>query len=278
MVFYREEMNELRELLRQDALAVPLDIAALQIANIEYPDLDVEPFVTLLDSHAREFGERLDSETAADEFIELLNSYLFEELGFHGNSDDYYDPANSCLNDVLLRRTGIPITLSVVYMEIARRLERRVQGVGLPGHFLVMMEDSDFRVYIDPFHAGQTLTESECFDLAREATGMDLAEDSSMLAPVSNRHIVIRMLNNLRAVYFQRNDAPRAAKVLDLLIEASPESAEEYKQRGVCRAQMGQFETARADLQTYLRLAPGAADRSQVTAEIERLNKLRAMR
>lgn len=271
-------MNELRELLRRDDVSVPLDLAALQIANIEYPDLQLDPFLVLLHSHASEFSERVNADTPGEDFVDLFNAYLFDELGFCGNGEDYYDPANSCLNEVLVRRTGIPITLSVVYMEVARRLGRRVHGVGLPGHFLVCFDESDYHAYLDPFHAGQTLSAEECFDLAREATGMDLADDESMLAPVSKRHIVIRMLNNLRAVYFQRNDPERASKVLDLLIESSPESAEEYKQRGVCRAQLGLLDAAEEDLQSYLRLAPGAGDRTQVAAELDRLRKLRAMR
>lgn len=277
MLFYRE-MNELRELLRCESAAVPLDLAALQIASIQYPDLELEPFLVLLESHATEFGERVNARTGTEEFIDLLNAYLFEELGFQGNSDDYYDPANSCLNEVLIRRTGIPISLSLVYMEVARRLGRKVHGVGLPGHFLVMVDEPGYRAFIDPFHQGQSLTEEECYELAREATGMDLADDEAMLAPVPNRHVALRMLNNLRAVYFQRNDPKRAEQVLDLLIEASPESAEEYKQRGVCRAQLGLLDLAQADLQTYLRLAPSAVDRPQVVAELERLKRLRTMR
>lgn len=270
-------MHELRELLRQENASVPLDVAALQVANIEYPNLELGHFLVLLDSHASEFGERVSKRTSGEEFIELLNTYLFEELGFHGNSDDYYNPANSCLNEVLVRRTGIPITLSLVYMEIGRRLGRHIHGVGLPGHFLVHFDEPDFRAYLDPFHGGQSLTDEECFELAREATGMELADDQEMLRPVSKRHIVVRMLNNLRAVYFQRNDPSRAVQVLDLLIEAAPDSAEEYKQRGVCKAQLGMLEPAQSDLQTYLRLSPEAGDRQQVTAELERLSKLKTL-
>lgn len=271
-------MQELRELLRRDTPSVPLDVAALQIASIEFPDMELEPFLVLLDSHASEFGERVHAQTTGEDFVEQLNTYLFEELGFQGNADDYYDPANSCLNEVLLRRKGIPITLSLVYMEIVRRLGRRIHGVGLPGHFLVMIDEPDHKAYLDPFHGGQTLTEEECYELAREATGMELTDDPSMLAPVSNRHIVVRMLNNLRAVYFQRNDPAKALQVLDLLIESAPESAEEYKQRGVCRAQLGLLEPAQDDFQMYLRLAPAAGDRQQVAAELERLRKLRSLR
>lgn len=271
-------MFELRELLREDSVDVPLDVAALQIATIEYPQLTVEPFLVLLDSHATEFAERVSSRTSGEEFVELLNLYLFEELGFQGNSDDYYDPANSCLNEVLTRRLGIPITLSLVYVEIGRRLGRPIHAIGLPGHFLVAYGAADFQAIIDPFHAGQIRSEEECYELAREATGLPLSDDPDLLAPVSNRHIAVRILNNLRSIYFQRREAYKAVQVLDLLIESAPESAEEYKQRGVCQVQIERYEDARDDLQQYLRLAPNAPDKPQVAAELERIRRLLALR
>jgi regulator of sirC expression with transglutaminase-like and TPR domain len=257
---------------------VPLDVAALQIATIEYPELAVEPFLVLLDSHATEFGERVNARTSGEEFIDLLNHYLFEELGFQGNSEEYYDPANSCLNEVLTRRLGIPISLSLVYIEIGRRLGRPIHGVGLPGHFLVSYEGADFQAIIDPFHAGQIRSEQECYELAREATGVPLQDDPDLLAPVSNRHIAIRMLNNLRSIYFQRREAFKAVRVLDLLIESAPDSAEEYKQRGVCLARIERYEEARDDFEKYLRLAPNAADRRQVAAELDRVRRLIGLR
>ena len=271
-------MNELRELLRNGSEAVPLDLAALQIATVEYPDLVPEPWLVLLDSHAAEFRQRVDKRTPGAEFIGALNEYMFDELGFGGNSESYYDPANSCLNEVLLRRSGIPISLSIVYMEVARRAGRTVEGVGLPGHFIVHYSDRECEAWIDPFHAGQVLSPDECFELAREATGMSLPDDLSLLQPVSHRHIAIRMLNNLRAVYFQRSEHEKAVRVLDLLIESSPQNAaEEYKQRGVCGAQLGRFRDAQQDFETYLRLAPGAPDRQQVIAELERIRRLASL-
>lgn len=272
------KMLDLRELLRGDSANVPLDVAALQIANIEYPHTAIEPYLVLLDSHATEFGERVGKRTSGEDFVQLLNEYLFQELGFEGNSNDYYDPANSCLNEVLTRRLGIPITLALVYMEIGRRLGRQIHGIGLPGHFLVQYDGPDFRAFIDPFHGGQVRTEEECFELAREATGMPLADDPSLLEPVSRRHIAVRMLNNLRAIYFQRQQPEKGARVLNLLIEADPASPEEYKQRAVCRTQLDEFDGARADLETYLRLAPNASDRDQVIAEMVRIRKLALLR
>jgi len=267
-------MQELRELLRVGSTSVPLDVAALQIGCIENPEFGIAEWLELLDSHASEFGERVTPDTPGEDFITLLNEYLFEELEFQGNADDYYDPANSCLQHVRMRRLGIPITLSIVYMEIARRLKRTVHGVGLPGHFLVMYEDAEFEALIDPFHGGTVLSPTECFDLAREATGMPLEDDESMLTPVPARHIAIRMLNNLRATYFRRREPAKAVQVLDLLIEATPDSAEEYKQRGICLAQTERLPEAERDLQRYLLLAPSAEDATAVAAELDRIRQI----
>jgi regulator of sirC expression with transglutaminase-like and TPR domain len=265
-------VRELRELLTGESEHVPLDVAALQLAAIEYPEVSTGAFLQLLDSHAREIEERVSDETAGPQFIQTLNEYLFGELGFRGNSDDYYSPANSCLNEVLASRTGIPITLSLVYMEISRRLGRTVLGIGLPGHFIVQYYDDEFTAFIDPFNRGRVLFDIECYRLAKEVTGVDVSRNPDVLRPVSKRHIVVRMLNNLRAAYFRRQDPSKAIRVLDLLIEAMPDSAEEYKQRGMCLVQQQQFKAARRDLEFYLRLAPGAPDREQIEAHLTRIN------
>jgi regulator of sirC expression with transglutaminase-like and TPR domain len=263
-------MQELRELLAGATDGVPLDVAALQIATIEYPEVSVEPFLVLLDSYATEAAEYVHASFEGDDFIAALNSYLFDELGFQGNTTDYYSPANSCLNEVLTRRTGIPITLSLVYMEVGRRLGRRIEGIGLPGHFVVHYSDGDFDAYIDPFNCGRLLDRSDCFDLALDA-GLDISGDAGALRPVSNRHIALRMLNNLRAVYFRMQNAEKAVRVLDLLIEANPGSAEEYKQRGMLLAQLERYARARRDLEKYLRLARHAPDREEIMRHIERI-------
>jgi regulator of sirC expression with transglutaminase-like and TPR domain len=266
-------MQELRELLMGGPEDPGLDLAALQIASIEYPEVSPGPFLDVLDSYARELGERLSSEADGEEFIHAINEYLFEELGFQGNQHEYYHPGNSCLNEVLTKRIGIPISLSVVYMEIARRLGRKVHGIGLPGHFIVQYEDEHVTAFIDPFHAGRLMFEAECFDLAREITGLDISADPTVLKPVTKRQILLRMLNNLRSVYFQRREPLKAIRVLGLLIDADPESPEEYKQRGVCLAQVQRFEDARQDLEVYLRLSPDAPDRDPVIQQIERINQ-----
>jgi regulator of sirC expression with transglutaminase-like and TPR domain len=261
-------VRELRELLVGETEEVPLDLAALQVATIEYPQIDVNSFLLLLDSYAREAGERVSDSTDGPAFIQILNHYLFDELGFHGNSGDYYNPANSCLNEVLASRTGIPITLSLVYMEISRRLGRTVLGIGLPGHFVVQYYDDAFSAFIDPFHEGRILFDVECLDLAKNVTGVDVSLNPDVLRPVSNRHIIVRMLNNIRAAYFRAQNMAKAILILDLLIEAMPESPEEYKQRGMCLMQMQKLKAARADFAIYLRLRPDAVDRQQIEAQL----------
>lgn len=266
-------MHELRELLQGGPGNPGLDVAALQIATVEYAELAPSTFVEVLDSYGRELSERVSSTADGEEFIHTMNEYMFEELGFQGNQDDYYHPANSCLNEVLTKRVGIPISLSVVYMEIARRAGRKVHGIGLPGHFIVQYQDEDISAFIDPFHAGRLMFETECYELAHEITGLDISADTSALKPVPKRHILIRMLNNLRSVYFQRQQPLKAIEVLTLLIESDPGSPDEYKQRGVCLAQVNRFAHARTDLEMYLKLSPDAPDRDPVSQQIERITR-----
>jgi regulator of sirC expression with transglutaminase-like and TPR domain len=264
-------VRELRELLAGGSEQTPLDVAALQLAAIEYPEVSADSFLLLLDSHAREVEERISENTSGPAFIQTLNRYLFEELGFRGNAEDYYNPGNSCLNEVLASRTGIPITLSLLYMEISRRVDRTVLGIGLPGHFIVQYYDDEFTAFIDPFNGGRILFDVECLGLARQVTGVDVSGNPDVLRPVSKRHILIRMLNNLRAAYFRRQNHSKAIQVLDLLIEAMPDSPDEYKQRGICLAQTQQWKAARRDLATYLRLAPDAPDREQIETQLARI-------
>jgi len=269
-------MQPLLDLLAGRSEEPSLDRAALALARIEYPGLDIEPFIGILDSYAVELSERLAGRCHGSDYIEAANQYLFGELGFTGNAAHYYDPRNSCLNDVLIARTGIPITLAVVYLEIGRRLAQPVYGIGLPGHFLVQYRDADFAAYIDVFHGGKLLTTPECFDLARQAAGVPLSDDPRMLAPASKRQIVMRMLHNLRGVYLHRRAYRKALQTLNLLVAADPESAEEYKQRGMVHLQMRNATAARGDLEAYLRLAPEATDRAEIDQRLRSLRSYQA--
>jgi len=272
VVFY-DTVQALSDLLAGSRDAVELDAAALLVATIEYPGLEISRYCRVIDQHAEILSRRLGLGSDGRDFVLAVNAYLFEELGFRGNTTDYYNPANSCLNDVLTLRTGIPITLSVLYLEIARRLDRPVRGIGLPGHFVVRYDDGAFQTYIDPFHGGRLLDAGDCLDVARSVSRGAAPFDCSVLAPVTNRQIVTRILNNLRSIYFARRAHRKALAVLNLLIEANPLSPEEYKQRGLVYQQTGRMREARADFERYLALAPNAADRAEVETQVGSLRR-----
>ena len=208
-------MKALRELLATGSGNVPLDLAALEIAQIEHPGLDPTPWLLELDRIAFGVAERATDLNDGFRFIQTVNHYLFDEMGFHGNDTDYYDPRNSCLNDVLAFRTGLPITLSLVYMEVGRRLAKPVFGIGAPGHFLVQYDDARLSVFIDPFRRGRILTREQCIAALREYTGADV--DDSMLPRVNARQVVLRMLRNLEGAYVRLNRFEDAVVVGDLL-------------------------------------------------------------
>lgn len=264
-------MQELVDLLTGGAEHFHLDRAALQLASIEYPGLEPGPFLDILDSYAVELAARLPGGGDGPEYIRAANEFLFEELGFRGNTENYYDPRNSCLNYVLTERVGIPITLSVVLIEISRRLSKPVFGIGLPGHFIVEYRDSDYRVLLDPFHGGRILTTEECYALARQMTGADFSKDPAVLQPVANRQMLVRMLNNLRAVYLSRGADRKALEVVNLLIAANPDSAEDYRYRAAIHTRLKRFAPAKSDMEKYLALSPDAPDRREAEAQIQAL-------
>ncbi len=267
---YRRLMEALRAALVNGQEA-RLDVAALEIAAIETPDLDPQPFLAILDRIASAIASRVASRAPGREFVQAANRYFFDELGFHGNEIDYNDPRNSCLNYVLDRRTGIPIALSVVYIEVARRLGRPVSGIGLPGHFIVEYNDGEFATYIDPFHSGRLLTLDDCRQLARERTGSDT--EATALAPVGARYILVRMLNNLRSAYFRGKQFEKMIAVTDLLLEAFPENAEYYKARGLARLRLNHYRGAKGDLEMYLMHAPDAQDRAQIVQQLGAIHR-----
>lgn len=255
-------MRELLDLLTNEDSTVPLDVAALQIARLEYPDLDSRPWIEQLDRMAFEIANRVSDLSDGAAFVAAMNHYLFEELGFRGNESNYYDPRNSCLNDVLERRLGIPITLSVVYMQIARRLAKPVFGIGLPGHFVIEYEDGLYSSFIDPFHRGELLNREQCQELVRQRAGADV--ESRHFLPCSQKDIAVRMLRNLKGTYVRRQAFEKALKVLDLIVMALPDLAEERKQRAVVNIHLERWRAAKADFEAYLKLAPDASDCAEV--------------
>lgn len=239
--------------------------AAFVIARIEYPRLDPNPYLARLDAMGdaarrridRHIGESGDSSLLAA--VTGLNVYLFEDQRFVGNREKYEDPRNSCLNEVLERRTGIPITLSLVYMEVAQRAGLHVDGINFPGHFLVRCPDAGSNagsgLIIDPFHGGALLSEHDCRLLLQRHVGSEVAFDKTLLAPATQSQIIVRMLLNLKRIYVHMRSFPQARDVTELLLALTPSALSELRDRGLLAYHLNDLAGALRDLQTYLKLS-----------------------
>jgi regulator of sirC expression with transglutaminase-like and TPR domain len=251
---------------------IPLDEAALAIAAEEYPHLDAGAYLARLDALAARVQRACPAPFRAASALRALREVLAGEEGLRGNGDDYYDPRNSFLNDVLDRRLGIPISLSVVYIEVARRAGLALHGVGLPGHFLAKYASpSGAEVFVDAFRGGEMLSAEECIARYRERSGGRELE-RRWLEPVGARQILGRMLQNLRRIYGERRDDVRAYWVLDRILLVSPAHLEALRDRGLAAARLGGAGAAVRDLEAYLERAPDASDADEIR---ERLAGLR---
>jgi regulator of sirC expression with transglutaminase-like and TPR domain len=269
-IFKRME-NVVTERLSRLVSAPDQDIdlaeAALLIATEEYPALDVEAYLKQLDELAQRVQQRLSSNPDIEETVVTLNEVLFEEQGFSGNTADFYDPRNSFLNEVLDRKLGIPITLSILYMEIGRRVGLALEGVSFPGHFLVKFATDEGDVVLDPFAGGMPLSEEDLLERLHETVGDETAIDTSLgllLGAAGKKEILVRMLRNLKVVYLQREEHDRALTVMNRILTIQPELADEVRDRGDIFERLECFRAAAADFHRYLRLCPEAADAQDV--------------
>jgi regulator of sirC expression with transglutaminase-like and TPR domain len=258
-----------------DAETVDLAEAALLIARDDRPELDPRPYLATLDAWGARVRDRLTPPFSAPSAARALREVLFDEKGLRGNADDYYDPRNSFLNEVLDRRTGIPISLSAVYMEVGRRAGILVEGLGLPGHFIVRVGGTP-GVLLDPFFGGTELSEEQCQDRLDRVFGRKARVDAALLAACDTRTILARMLRNLKIIYGKRDDLTRAVRVCDRLLELDPGQAEERRDRGLLYGALGCYGLAADDLETYVRQAPRADDAAEVAARAAELRRLAA--
>jgi regulator of sirC expression with transglutaminase-like and TPR domain len=238
--------------------------AALLIARIEFPRLDPEPYLARLDALGERARQTIARQAAEGDCstlccIRAVNEFLFDELKFEGNRDKYEDPRNSCLNEVLDRRTGIPITLSVVYMEVARRAGLQIDGINFPGHFLVRCPEVGHRgsagLIIDPFHGGALLSEHDCRLLLQRHVGAEVAFSKSLLVPATRTQVIVRMLLNLKKLYVHMRSFPQARDATELLLTMTPSALSELRDRGLLAYHLNDVSGALRDLQTYLKLA-----------------------
>ncbi len=247
--------------------------AALLIASTEYHELDISRQLEVLDSLSAGAARRLTPDREPLHQLNTLSEHLFDDMGFRGNTEGYYDPRNSFLNEVLSRRLGIPITLALVFIEVGKRLGIPLSGVGMPGHLLVTHPEVE-GWYIDPFHRGVLLSEEECAERMRQATGANIAWDSRFLTPLNNRQYVARILRNLKGIYWQSQDHQRGLGMSEHLVALYPDSAQERRDRGLMRLRLGQRQEALSDLEFYLSGAPSNADAEDVRDLISRLKGL----
>ena len=253
----------------------PTDLAraGLRIARLAYPDLDESFYLAELDRLAARLRERIAGVADLHRPAEAMARLLCEEEGFRGNSEDYHDPDNSYLNRVLDRRTGIPITLSLVYMEVGRRAGLTVQGIGLPGHFIIGLYGSEGRILMDPFYRGTVLDEEECRRRVAVQYGGSKVFGAHLLNPAGPKEMLVRLLRNLKGIYIQMDERMKILHLIEWITVIDPNAAGEFKQRGLIYEHMGGLDLAVRDLEKYLSLAPEAQDAQAIRSMIEKLKK-----
>ncbi|AKG23324.1 SirB1 family protein [Calothrix sp. 336/3] len=251
--YFSQEINQPDEY-------IDLARAALYIAQEEYPGLDLEEYLNALDTMAMEVEERLPRERYPLRVIQTLNKYLYEELSFSGNKDNYYDPRNSFLNQVIERRLGIPISLALVYLELARRIDFPMVGIGMPGHFLIRPDVPDIELFVDAFNHGEVMFPQDCQNRLSQIYQQPVTLQPEYLASVSNRQFLGRMLTNLKYIYLNQKQLEKSLDAVERILILFPDIPLEVRDRGLLNYQLGRFSLAANDIETYLTQLPHAQD------------------
>jgi regulator of sirC expression with transglutaminase-like and TPR domain len=273
----KEEVRaKFAEMVTRDENELELDLAALLIAAEEYPHLEIEKYLDQLASFADLARQRDDHPADPLTRIMRLSSFVFDELGFCGNVENYFDARNSFLNDVIDRRTGIPITLSVVFIEVARRIGLPLSGVGMPGHFVVRYSGDGQEILIDPFNGGRLLSEAGCREMIRELYGNQIQFHRSFLYAVTKQQILTRMLHNLKGIYARAGDHHKTLGAIERALLINPDAVSEIRDRGLVYFGMKRYAMALADLEEYLRRAPQSADAKEIKERIKQLHQRQA--
>jgi len=248
-----------RQELQQSPVNIPR--AALRFAQeIAYPELDVDLYMAQIDQLAGTARREIPEGDGVRDRAEALGDLLFNEIGFRGNIEAYDDPRNSYLNEVLNRQLGIPITLSVIYVAVAERLGLPSYGVGLPGHFIVSVQDTKGEIYLDPFNGGKRLSVGDCAHLVQDTTGYEGAFNMDWLKPARASEILARMLNNLKIVYVQHENWRLAIEVTEHLRHVQPDVHDHLRDLGLIHRQRGSLQQAVVYLERYLMLVGEAED------------------
>ncbi len=256
--------------------ALDLARAALLVAAESDPRLDVDSQLHTLESWATELRARLEPGWNNLQKLARLRSFVFEELGFRGDSNDYFNPCNSLLNQVMERRLGVPLTLSIIFMELGWRVGIPFEGVGFPGHFLVRLTGEPRDLVLDPFNHGRTMHEDDCRRLLDEVTGGRLEFDGRLLASVTKRDIITRLLLNLKGAYLRANQDEDALAAVERLLLIHPEDMDEVRDRGLLLYRLQRFSAALDALNAYLAARPNAPDRDSIAQHAISLRQLLA--
>lgn len=264
-----------KEVISLDDEQINLAEAALLIAAEEYPSLDLPLYLEKIDRIGDQVRERAAYARNSLDILSTISTTLFDELGFRGNVENYYDPRNSFLNEVIDRRVGIPITLTVVYMEVARRVGLHVEGVGMPGHFIAKLTTDSGDTFIDSFNGGRLFGEAGCADLLSELSRGRLALKPEHIAAMTKKEMLARMLTNLMGVY-AAGDPRRALAAIERILLINRDSPPHIRDRGLLLATLGRTTGAIAELERYLMLAPGAPDAGSIREQINTIRQSQA--
>ena len=229
--------------------------ASLYLAQAEYPELDITKYLQQLDLIAEDIAVKLPSERYPLQIIKIINHHLYQCLEFRGNSQDYYNPKNSFLNDVIDLRTGIPLTLSIIYLEIAKRLDFPMLGIGMPGHFIIRPDFDEVGIFVDAFNQGEILFKEDCDAKLQQLYQQPVKLEARFLEPVSNRQILARMLTNLKQIYLHRREYNNVLAIITGLLILFPNNPNELRDRGLLYYELNYWQEAYQDLQAYLKLA-----------------------
>jgi regulator of sirC expression with transglutaminase-like and TPR domain len=266
--------SELEHLVRKPDADINLARVALTLARVEYPELNVGEYLARLDDMANVLASKLLLQAPNEYKLGMLNEFLFDDMGFSGSHDNYYDPRNSYLNEVLDRKTGIPITLSMVYLEVGQRIGLPLHGVSFPGHFLVKLSEPEGEIILDPFSGGVSLGVEEIKQYLMRIYGDGNLPDvplARFLEPAGKKEILVRMLRNLKGIYMHGEDWPRALVVLNHILLASPDLVIEVRDRGLLYEKMECYRACLEDLQRYLELEPFAEDAGELGEHMKQI-------
>lgn len=268
--------QQLSKLTRAPDSSFNIAECALIVAQHEYPSLDIPGYLQRLDQIAERLRLRVPADASKPHLISMLNHYLFHELGYAGNRDNFYDPRNSFLNDVIDRRIGIPITLSILYMEIGRRVGVNLQGVSFPGHFLAKYVTDQGVIVLDPFNQGISLSEADLRERLRQSGGGVDSLDmplSALLRAATPHEILLRLARNLKAIYSNAGELEKAIATANVILCLNPQDASELRDRATMYHQLFCYRAALADFERLVQIDVDAAEDDRIRATIAELKQ-----